>query len=178
MVSFTQLLTFLAASVAVASPVSFSDNGEGIIEIRAGDDVYVCKAGSSNSGALYGEIKLADAMRDVAAAKTTKGSSGYPKPFGNLGNVMNFASGCSSDVWELPVLPGGKAYNYNAKKGGNSPGPIRVFYNKNLQFCGIGAKEKADGSGNPHNCALKPKAEDKGKGKGKDKGKGKGKASA
>lgn len=89
-------------------------------------------------------------------AKTNTGASGYPKPFDNRGNVMKFASGCKTDVWELPLLASGKPYDYKKKKGDdNKPGPIRVYYTKNLKFCAIGAKEKPDGTGNPHNCQLK-----------------------
>ncbi|KAF9871002.1 hypothetical protein CkaCkLH20_11419 [Colletotrichum karsti] len=154
MVSFTYLLTLLAASAAVATPVALL-NEDSTVGIRQSGQVYVCKSGAKNDGTVYGDIGYDKAVGYFRAAKTTKGASGYPKPFDNKGNVMTFASGCSSNVWELPVLANGKAYDYNSKKGGNSPGPMRVYYTKDLKFCGIGAKEKADGTGNPHNCVLK-----------------------
>ncbi|KAL8412914.1 hypothetical protein RB596_009457 [Gaeumannomyces avenae] len=69
---------------------------------------------------------------------------------------MKFPSGCGSDVWELPVLKSGKPYDYKSKKGdSNLPGPMRVYYTKDLKFCAIGAKLNPDGSGDPHNCVLK-----------------------
>ncbi|KAJ0318178.1 hypothetical protein COL154_013779 [Colletotrichum chrysophilum] len=123
--------------------------------------VRVCRAGPSNSsGALQGEAKLAD-------ANTIKGSSGYLKHLSNLGDIMNFASGCSSDAWEFLVLPGGKTYSLDAKKSGNSLGPIRVSYNEGLQFWGIEAEGTANGRGDPYYCALKPMSQGERKGKGK-----------
>ncbi|KAI8278397.1 hypothetical protein K4K59_009234 [Colletotrichum sp. SAR11_240] len=155
MVAYTYFLGLLAASVAIASPVPNPDE-EFSLEARAGQ-VYICKAGANNDGVLYGEISQDKAIGFFRDAKTKTGTgSGYPKPFGNQGNVMKFASGCGSDVWELPVLKSGKPYDYNAKKGSsNSPGPMRVYYTKDLKFCGIGGKLKPDGTGNPHNCVLK-----------------------
>ncbi|GJC83029.1 hypothetical protein ColLi_05867 [Colletotrichum liriopes] len=154
MVSYTYLLTVLAATAAVASPAPLP-NSDGTIEIRQSGQVYVCKAGANNDGVKYGEVGQDSAIGYFREAKTKAGSSGYPKKFDNKGSVMKFASGCASDVYELPVLSDGKRYDFNAKKGSsNKPGPMRVYYTKDLKFCGIGAKEKADGTGNPHNCVL------------------------
>ncbi|KAK1702349.1 hypothetical protein BDP67DRAFT_585458 [Colletotrichum lupini] len=143
MVSYTYILTLLAATASIASPTPLLGE-DGTIETRA-----------KNDGALYGTVKYDTSIGYLREAKTTAGSSGYPKPFDNRGNVMTFASGCSGTVYELPVLADGKRYDFNAKKGTtNRPGPMRVYYTKDLKFCGIGAKEKADGTGNPHNCAA------------------------
>ncbi|KAK1482415.1 hypothetical protein CTAM01_13575 [Colletotrichum tamarilloi] len=154
MVSYTYILTLLAATASIASPTPLLGE-DGTIETRQSGQSYTCKAGAKNDGALYGTVKYDTSIGYLREAKTTAGSSGYPKPFDNRGNVMTFASGCSGTVYELPVLADGKRYDFNAKKGTtNRPGPMRVYYTKDLKFCGVGAKEKADGTGNPHNCAA------------------------
>ncbi|KAF4822941.1 hypothetical protein CGCTS75_v010542 [Colletotrichum tropicale] len=145
MVAYTYFLGLLAASVAIASPVPNPD-----------EEFSLEAPGANNDGVLYGEISQDKAIGFFRDAKTSTGASGYPKPFGNQGNVMKFASGCGSDVWELPVLKSGKPYDYKSKKGtSNNPGPMRVYYTKDLKFCGIGGKLKPNGTGNPHNCVLK-----------------------
>ncbi|KND86394.1 hypothetical protein TOPH_08971 [Tolypocladium ophioglossoides CBS 100239] len=153
MVAYAYLLTLLAATAAVASPAPVP-NQDFSLAARAGQ-FYVCKAGKDNDGQLYGDISQDKAIGYFRDAKTNSGSSGYPKPFDNKGGVMKFAKGCGKDVWELPVLANGKPYDYNKKKEGNSPGPMRVYYTKDLKFCAIGAKQNPDGKGNPHNCVLK-----------------------
>ncbi|KAL8291084.1 hypothetical protein RB597_005557 [Gaeumannomyces tritici] len=154
MPSFTYLLTLLAATAAVASPAPVP-NDDYTLQARAGQS-YVCKAGDKNDGVEYGVIGQDRAIGYFREARTSTGTgSGYPKPFDNKGNVMKFPSGCGSNVWELPVLNKGKRYDYKAKKDGNSPGPMRVYYTKDLKFCAIGAKLNPNGSGNPHNCVLK-----------------------
>ncbi|KAJ3543940.1 hypothetical protein NM208_g3312 [Fusarium decemcellulare] len=154
MVSYTYILTLLAATVALASPAPIP-NDDSSLEARAGQ-VYICRAGDDNKGQLYGEIGQDKAIGFFRDAKTKTGLSGYPKKFGNEGNVMKFASGCTKDnVWELPVLANGKPYAFDKKKDGNSPGTMRVYYTKDLKFCAIGGKKNPNGTGNPHNCALK-----------------------
>ncbi|UNI13284.1 hypothetical protein JDV02_000041 [Purpureocillium takamizusanense] len=154
MVAYSYLLSLLAATAAVASPAPIP-NDEFSLEARAGQ-IYVCKAGADNNGQHYGDISYDKSIGFFRDAKTKTGQSGYPKPFDNKGNVMKFAKGCGKDVWELPVLANGKPYNYKEKKGDkNKPGPMRVYYTKDLKWCGIGGKLKPDGTGNPHNCQLK-----------------------
>ncbi|GAB0134925.1 hypothetical protein EsDP_00003277 [Epichloe bromicola] len=155
MVAYSHVLTLLAATVSLASPAPVSDAAGFSLEARA-DQIYICKSGNNNNGKVkYGEVSYDKAVEYFREAGTTPGKSGYPKEFRNLGNVMTFPQGCNQDVWELPLLANGKRYDYNKKKGGNEPGPIRVYYTKNLMFCAIGAKENANGSGNPHNCQKK-----------------------
>ncbi|GKT51268.1 uncharacterized protein ColSpa_11449 [Colletotrichum spaethianum] len=154
MVSCTYLLTLLAATAAIASPVRLS-NQNGTVKIRQSGQVYVCKAGANNDGVTYGEVSQDCAIGYFREAGTKAGFSGYPKKFDNKGNVMKFASGCNENVYELPVFSNGKRYDFNAKKGSiNKPGPMRVYYTKDLKFCGVGAKEHIGGTGNPHNCVL------------------------
>ncbi|KAF9878368.1 hypothetical protein CkaCkLH20_04406 [Colletotrichum karsti] len=154
MLQSTFILGLLAATATVASPMPNPD-GDFSLQTRAGQ-VYICKAGANNNGGLYGEIGQDKAIGFFRDAKTNTGGSGYPKPFDNKGNVMKFASGCGKDIWELPVLANGKPYDYKSKKGANNgPGPMRVYYTKDLKFCAIGGKLNSDGTGNPHNCVLK-----------------------
>ncbi|KAL6852244.1 hypothetical protein ACO1O0_006785 [Amphichorda felina] len=153
MVSPSYLLTLLAATVAVASPTPLP-NEDYSLETRGGQ-VYVCRAGDDNKGQLYGQVRQDRAIGYFREAKTKTGKSGYPKPFSNNGKVMKFPSGCKKDVWELPVLASGLPYDYNSKKGGvNNPGEMRVYYTKDLKYCGIGGKKNVGGTGNPHNCEL------------------------
>lgn len=103
---------------------------------------------------MFGTVSQDKAIGYFRQAKTKPGKSGYPAPFSNIGKPMKFASGCNKDVWELPVLANGKPYDYNKKKDQAPPGEMRVFYTKDLKFCGIGSKEKRGGTGNPTNCEL------------------------
>ncbi|EJT70218.1 hypothetical protein GGTG_12391 [Gaeumannomyces tritici R3-111a-1] len=151
MVCFSQLFTLLIATAAVASPVDIASSA---LEARQQGSMYVCRSGANNDGQAYGTVGMDKAIGYYRQAGIKAGASGYPKPFGNAGNVLKFASGCGSDVYELPLLASGSAYLYNQKKTGNPPGPIRVYYTSALKFCGIGAKENPNGSGNPHNCQL------------------------
>ncbi|KAK2594627.1 hypothetical protein QQS21_007664 [Conoideocrella luteorostrata] len=155
MVAYTYILTLLAATAALATPAPIND-GELTLEARAGQK-YICQGGKDNKGENYGEVSYDKAVGFFRDAKTNTGASGYPKKFDNVGNVMKFKKGCKKNVWELPLNSNGKPYDYKKKKAGNSPGPIRVYYTKNLKFCGIGAKEhkKDVRPNNPHNCALK-----------------------
>lgn len=52
------------------------------------------------------------------------------------------------------MLKNGRPYDYKKKKEGNNPGPMRVYYTKDLKFCAIGTKSNDDNSGNTHNCKV------------------------
>ncbi|CAH0054731.1 unnamed protein product [Clonostachys solani] len=170
MVVFNRLfLTSLAAITALASATS---DGESFsLEQRSGrvhvtdvsmKQLYTCNGGDKNEGQRWGIVSQDRAEGYFRDAKTKTGKSGYPKPFGNAGKVMKFPSGCAKDVWELPLLPNeppfnGRPFDFNQKKENNDPGQIRVYYTKDLKFCGIGAKRtanKQERGNNPHNCAT------------------------
>lgn len=64
-------------------------------------------------------------------------------------------SGCrdkKAELWELPVLDGGRRYRYEKPKSEALPGRMRVYYTKDLTFCGIGTKSNGDNSGPAHLC--------------------------
>ncbi|VUC24333.1 unnamed protein product [Clonostachys rosea] len=155
MVAFNSLLlTLLPVITALASPMS--DEESFSLEQRAGRQ-YTCKGGDNNDGQLWGVVSQDRAEGYFREAKTNTGKSGYPKPFGNAGKVMKFPSGCGEDVWELPLLANGNRFDFNQKKENNDPGQIRVYYTKDLKFCGIGAKKtanKQERGNNPHNCST------------------------
>ncbi|KAK7744767.1 hypothetical protein SLS62_010070 [Diatrype stigma] len=160
MVNAGYFLTVFAAAAA-AMPAVTPNESFSALEARAGQ-VYTCRVGANNDGALLGEVSQDRAIGYLRAAGTKTGTaSGYPKKFGNAGSVLKFASGCTStNVWELPVLANNKPFDINKKinKGkalANDPGPMRVYYTDKLKFCGIGTKSNKDNSGNPHNCALR-----------------------
>ncbi|KAI5867010.1 hypothetical protein GGS23DRAFT_553125 [Durotheca rogersii] len=159
MVGVTNILTLLAATAVIATPVP---NEEFSLEARAGQS-YICRGGLTNKGELFGEVSQDRAIGFFRNAKTNTGASGYPKEFDNKGKVMKFAKGCTKDVWELPLLSTNKPYAFNSKKAGNRPGPLRVYYTKDLKFCGIGSKPTREGLGNPHNCEFKTKSPAKSK---------------
>ncbi|KAH8881854.1 hypothetical protein GQ53DRAFT_886479 [Thozetella sp. PMI_491] len=134
MVTFNNLVSFLTVAAAVvANPIAVI-NDEGFpLEAHAGQ-IYTCKRGDANNGALIGYVSQDKSIGYFREAKTQTGTaSGYPKPFGNKGNVLKFASGCGSDVWELPVLNNSVRFDFNKKinKGKaneNNPGPMRGYY--------------------------------------------------
>ncbi|KAH8660325.1 Ribonuclease/ribotoxin [Xylariales sp. PMI_506] len=149
MVNVSYMLTMLFAAAGMANPTAFPE-----LDARSGQ-VYTCNKGANNDGAFIGKVSQDKAIGYFRDAKTKTGTaSGYPKPFENNGGVMKFASGCTGNVWELPVLASGQPYQYAKKKDGNNPGPMRVYYTSDLKFCGIGAKSQDDNSGPPHNCAI------------------------
>ncbi|KAI1852430.1 hypothetical protein JX265_011063 [Neoarthrinium moseri] len=153
MVNASYLFTLLAATAAVASPIAEPIEADSL-EARAGQ-IYTCKKGDKNDGALIGKVPQDKAIGYFREAKTKSGKSGYPKKFDNKGKVMSFASGCTGkEVWELPVLNNGVRYDYDKGKDGNNPGPMRVYYAADLTFCAIGSKSKDDNSGPPHNCKV------------------------
>ncbi|KAL5356233.1 Ribonuclease/ribotoxin [Aspergillus floccosus] len=150
MVSFSFILTLsLAVISALASPTP-DDSA------ITGGQVYTCKRGANNDGALIGKVPQDKAIGYFHEAKTKSGKSGYPKRFTN-NEKLKFQKGCRDkkvELWELPVLDGGRRYAYDKPKQDAPPGAMRVYYTKDLKFCGIGAKSKPDNSGPVHLCKV------------------------
>ncbi|CAH0056232.1 unnamed protein product [Clonostachys solani] len=148
------LYALLSIYIALASSVS---HHKGKASTLSSLQKYICRAGDYNNGTLYGTVSQDRAIGYIREAKTKKGRSGYPKKFNNNGNIMKFPKGCSRDIWELPLLPNGKPYHFTNKKSYSNPEYIRVYYTKNLKFCGIGAKRVRSTTirnNFPHNCQL------------------------
>lgn len=136
-------------------------NNERILSTDTNPQVYICNGGADNNGIHYGDIQEDTAIKYYGRAKTSQGKSGYPKTFANQGELLKFPSVCNNtEVWELPVLASGKPFDITKKKSKkeqNHPGPMRVYYTKDLEFCTIGARMYQNDTGNPHNCDLKAK---------------------
>ncbi|GES60498.1 hypothetical protein ATEIFO6365_0002100900 [Aspergillus terreus] len=150
MVSFSFILTLsLAITSALATPTPADAD-------ITGGQVYTCKRGANNDGALIGKVPQDKAIGYFREAKTKAGKSGYPKEFSNKEN-LKFQKGCRGKkvkLWELPVLDGGRRYAYDKPKQEAPPGPMRVYYTEDLKFCGIGTKSNPDNSGPVHLCKV------------------------
>jgi hypothetical protein len=166
MVSFSFILTLsLAITSALATPTpTDADIAGGQVRPTPNNPetelkcpkVYTCKRGANNDGELIGKVPQDKAIGHFREAKTKAGKSGYPKRFYNNEN-LKFKKGCRDkkvELWELPVLNGGQRYAYDKPKQEAPPGPMRVYYTKDLKFCGIGTKSNRDNSGPVHLCKV------------------------
>ncbi|KAE8155206.1 Ribonuclease/ribotoxin [Aspergillus avenaceus] len=149
MVSFKYLVALALGATPLASPTPLE------LDARAGQ-TYTCRKGEKNDGTLIGKVSQDKSIGYFREAKTTAGKSGYPMRFYN-NEELAFGSGCrdkNAEIWELPVLDGGKRYDYQKSKKELNPGRMRVYYTKDLTFCGIGTKSNDDNSGPVHSCKI------------------------
>ncbi|KAH8691610.1 Ribonuclease/ribotoxin [Talaromyces proteolyticus] len=171
MVNVKSLLFLAFAASAIAAPIDSEITEADVaqadttpLEVSSTllDTSYHCKkstdkAKTNNSGALIADISKKKAMESAKYAGATNGGtlSGYPKVFENKGGLQ-FAKPCNKKghtVYEFPIVIGQKSnYPKDSKKGNTNPGPIRVYYDQYLNFCGIGTKPNNDNSGAPHLC--------------------------
>ncbi|KAI9933043.1 hypothetical protein ASPWEDRAFT_42797 [Aspergillus wentii DTO 134E9] len=139
------LVAALTATTTMATPTPPSSN---IISQN-----YICAKGQFNNGTVLGHIPQSKVNAEYNEAGTKTGASGYPKKFENK-DKLHLAPGCGTDagLWELPVLDGGKPYDYN--KTDANPGLMRVYYTTELRFCGIGVEGDADKADPDHLCRV------------------------
>ncbi|KAL4888564.1 Ribonuclease/ribotoxin [Aspergillus ambiguus] len=140
------LAVSLAISSALASPTP-TDSAITAGQVTSSIHTYL-------SGLTHTDIYLA--IGYFREAKTKSGKSGYPKRFYN-NEKLKFQKGCRDkkvELWELPVLDGGKRYPYDKPKKDAPPGSMRVYYTKDLKFCGIGTKSNPNNSGKVHLCRV------------------------